>query len=33
MLGKIRPTGKKVDRLVCPVCLAVILLKDEEMAR
>jgi len=28
MLGKVR--GKKVD---CPVCLAVILFKDEELAR
>jgi len=31
MLGKVR--GKKDDCLVCPVCLAMILLKDEELAR
>jgi len=31
MLGKV--TGKKVDCFVCPVSLAVILLKDEELAR
>jgi len=31
MLGRV--TGKKVDCLVCPVHLAVILLKDEELAR
>jgi len=31
MLGKV--TGKKADCPVCPVRLAMILLKDEELAR
>jgi len=31
MLGKI--TGKKIDCSMCLVCLAMILLKDEELAR
>jgi len=31
MLGNV--TDKKVDCHVCPVCLAMILLKDEELAR
>jgi len=30
-LGKI--TGKKVDCLVCHVCLSIILFKDEKLAR
>jgi len=31
MLGKV--TGKKVDCLMCPVCLAMILLNDGELTR
>jgi len=31
MFGKV--TGKKVDGLVCPVRLAMILLKDDELAK